>query len=480
MRGSAIVLIILMLNIVSNAQDWIEKDGIEYNCAVVRSILADYGDEPLMRQPALQGSVADYFEMKFPTCPDPVAETSTALAEIIETDDSELVVETPAQDSGDGCYPYADAIVTRDTTIKASYGFTKATVGQARVGDTFEVSGSKKYGAECWIATDAGWLFGNYVKASATTTLAGPSSSSGAITTNSQVKQESCFSYADAIVTRDTTLRLSPRVASPHDERARAGETFEVLGSTRSGKNCWVETVAGWLTDTFVKPSDPSTVADSQYRCYEGRRAYVTGTMNIRESSSANSPVVVKALAGESFSVTRSHQGDTWCWLKINKGWMADTSYVSHDIKDVLPPIMGDDWFKNRIVRAFEFLSNKSPRWFKYTVPKIQVILPDPDLESNARVIASTGKVTISSNFTMENGSDAAMIASTLIHEACHVHQWESGKRSLLGWDLEKDCYTLEANALSQIAPRHPDIEALRCWGKHYPITSLCNLDLDW
>ena len=50
MRGSVIVLIILMLNIVSNAQDWIEKDGIEYNCAVVLSILGDYGDESLTRQ----------------------------------------------------------------------------------------------------------------------------------------------------------------------------------------------------------------------------------------------------------------------------------------------------------------------------------------------------------------------------------------------------------------------------------------------
>ena len=166
MRGSVIVLIILMLNIVSNAQDWIEKDGIEYNCAVVLSILGDYGDESLTRQSGLQGSVEDYFEGEFPTCSHPIAELATAVPESIESEDEDHLDDTPAQDAGDGCYPYDDAIVTRHTTIKASYGFTKATVGQAKVGNTFEVTGSKRYGAKCWVTTNVGWLFGNYVNAS--------------------------------------------------------------------------------------------------------------------------------------------------------------------------------------------------------------------------------------------------------------------------------------------------------------------------
>ena len=71
MRGSVIVLIILMLNIVSNAQDWIEKDGIEYNCSVIRSIVDEFGDESLTRQPRSLQSVEYYLETVFPACQDP-------------------------------------------------------------------------------------------------------------------------------------------------------------------------------------------------------------------------------------------------------------------------------------------------------------------------------------------------------------------------------------------------------------------------
>ena len=428
MRGSVIVLIILMLNIVSNAQDWIEKDGIEYNCAVVLSILGDYGDESLTRQSGLQGSVEDYFEGEFPTCSHPIAELATAVPESIESEDEDHLDDTPAQDAGDGCYPYDDAIVTRHTTIKASYGFTKATVGQAKVGDTFEVTGSKRYGAECWVTTNVGWLFGNYVKASANATLSDLPDSSTDTTTDTLATQDICYPYADAIVTRDTTLRLSPSVASPHDDSARVGDTFKVFGSKHSGSNCWVETNSGWLIDTFVTPSVPSPALPSSSRCYEFRSAYVTGVMNIRESYTTASQVVRQAHSGDVYKVTGSHQGDTWCWLQISNGWMANTSYVSHDISHVLPPIRGEDWFKDKVVAALEFLSRKSARWFSYTAPKITMIEPDPDLSSAARVIASTGRVKIASDFYRNR--NAAELASTLVHEACHVHQWQDGKRS--------------------------------------------------
>ena len=78
---------------------------------------------------------------------------------------------------------------------------------------------------------------------------------------------------------------------------------------------------------------------------------------------------------------------------------MALTSYVSDDISDVLPPMRGQDWFTRKVVAAFEFLSRKSARWFSYTAPKITMIEPDPDLSSAARVIASTGRVKIASDF---------------------------------------------------------------------------------
>ena len=68
-----------------------------------------------------------------------------------------------------GCYSYDVAIITRDTTIKESYGFTQRTVGAASVGDTFAVIGSRQYVTRCWVHTSAGWLYGAYVSGAAST-----------------------------------------------------------------------------------------------------------------------------------------------------------------------------------------------------------------------------------------------------------------------------------------------------------------------
>ena len=477
MRRLGILVALFLVTGLGFGQDWAVANGVEYNCEAIRAILDEWGDEPLTRQSGSQVSVQGYFAEVLTTCPDPISVIPTEEAESIQTEDEGPIVDTSIQGAGDDCYPHDDAIVTRDTTVKTSYGFTQATVGLAKVGDTFEVIGSRKYVTGCWVATKDGWLFGGYVRATEADTLAVTQD----LETDAREAQETCYPYSDAIVTRDTTLRRnSYTVASPHDERARVGNTFDVLGSKQFLSNCWVETTAGWLIATAIKPSDPVLVADSPASCHQGRTAYLTGRMNIRRQATVASEKTGVAEAGQSFEVTEAHQGENWCWLKISKGWMADTKFVSYDIIDVLPPISGEDWFKDKIVRAFEFLSSKSTRWFNYTVPKIQAIRPDPDLETNARVIAPTGKVTVGTSFIRRIGRDFAMLASTLVHEACHVHQWESGKRSFLGWDLEKECYTLEATALSQISPRHPDVEALRCWGKHYPITSLCTLDWNW
>ena len=67
----------------------------------------------------------------------------------------------------------------------------------------------------------------------------------------------------------------------------------------------------------------------AQSGCYPHDTAYVVGNMNIRERATTDSPVVATAGAGDSFAVSESQQGDTWCWLSIGAGWMAKTSRVS-------------------------------------------------------------------------------------------------------------------------------------------------------
>lgn len=69
--------------------------------------------------------------------------------------------------------------------------------------------------------------------------------------------------------------------------------------------------------------------AAAQDGCYRYRVAQVSDTMNIRQSHGTGSPVVRRAVAGESFAVSSSTQGVTYCWLNIPDGWMAWTVRVS-------------------------------------------------------------------------------------------------------------------------------------------------------
>ena len=69
--------------------------------------------------------------------------------------------------------------------------------------------------------------------------------------------------------------------------------------------------------------------AAAQDQCYRHNVAYVSATMNVRQSNSINSQLLRKAVAGESFTVSSSAQGGTYCWLNISDGWMARTGRVS-------------------------------------------------------------------------------------------------------------------------------------------------------
>ncbi len=73
-------------------------------------------------------------------------------------------------------------------------------------------------------------------------------------------------------------------------------------------------------------PASPTPRSSS---CYSGEQAWVWGAMNVREGPSVSAAKVYVAEAGEYFRVLESRQGATYCWLRIDKGWMAQTAFVS-------------------------------------------------------------------------------------------------------------------------------------------------------
>ena len=241
-------------------------------------------------------------------------------------------------------------------------------------------------------------------------------------------------------------------------------------------------------TPTATQPTPTSTPSHTPTetpvpKCFPHDTAYLIGEMNIREKPTTNSKRVGATNRGEAYKVSDAYEGDDYCWLKTDKGWIAHISYVSHDISDILPRISGNVAYKNKVVRAFKYIHDRSTKWFDYTVPKIGEIVFAPDLgksdnqaDTNATMYVRQRKMELSERYM--RSVSTTELASTLIHEACHVHQWDRGDRYLVSFLAEPECYSIEADALSQLSPGHPDVPWLRCWAKHYPSTFLCKYEV--
>ncbi len=63
--------------------------------------------------------------------------------------------------------------------------------------------------------------------------------------------------------------------------------------------------------------------------CYRHSQAWVSGEMNIRQSPSTAARILGSTLVGEHYDVVASRQGEVYCWIDIQLGWIAVTDFVS-------------------------------------------------------------------------------------------------------------------------------------------------------
>ncbi|MXX82496.1 MAG: DUF1524 domain-containing protein [Chloroflexi bacterium] len=90
---------------------------------------------------------------------------------------------------------------------------------------------------------------------------------------------------------------------------------------------------------TVAKPiiratKTPKTVARATAEsaapaCYRHEQVWLTGRMNIRQRPSTSARILGNTAYGERYAVAGSRQGDAYCWLDIEPGWVAVTNLVS-------------------------------------------------------------------------------------------------------------------------------------------------------
>ena len=293
----------------------------------------------------------------------------------------------------------------------------------------------------------------------------------------------SCFPHETLYTTEPIEMKSSDSRFSATRGMTKVFQVYRVLEAKKDAwfsSSCWVRISGGWMlrrpTGSVIRPGQPaqqststSTTTSSNTTsstvssgCYTGSKAYITGSMNIRSGPSTSNGKVGSANSGESFTVSSSQRGGDYCWLRISKGWIAKTPRVrstkppayspSSTNTAGLPRIEGSNSFRTKAIRAWNYLRDKSSKWFSYAI------------SANFSVIregAGTGVWVNSRRMEVNNSGrygrrfeDPVALSSVFIHEACHIYQWNQGRHGSLGLrGRESECYGIQADAMSEYAP---------------------------
>lgn len=125
-----IIFIIVIVSTLTQAQNWVDQAGIQYNCEAINKIVAAYGNEDFQRSADMVSTtVADYFAFFFPVCPITV--------ETVSIEASDAVPETSGSDysfnsNDDGLQPVLGPI----TLSAGIHIFTATTDGYMIVSPT--------------------------------------------------------------------------------------------------------------------------------------------------------------------------------------------------------------------------------------------------------------------------------------------------------------------------------------------------------
>ncbi len=291
---------------------------------------------------------------------------------------------------------------------------------------------------------------------------------------------DSCFPHKTLYTTvsiefTDDNSRFSTEIG-----RTVRNKVYKVVRSERDwlfGSSCWIQTTRGWLlrrpSGSVIRPGEPKTTSTTRTtttssKCYSASKAYITGTMNMRAGASTNSKITKKAHAGDSFAIKNSVRKGDYCWIQTSGGlWMAKTGRVQ-STKPVVrtttnrttatttstcaaPPIHGSAELKKVVRNAYNALGS----WCGY----VQSANPSSIGETYigcGQMDGDRRQIKIGIRWSLFcQQDDAVRVASALVHEACHLHQYNSGVR--FWYDNihihEPPCYRKQIEFLRSVAP---------------------------
>ena len=185
------------------------------------------------------------------------------------------------------------------------------------------------------------------------------------------------------------------------------------------------------------------------------------------------------ATIGERFAVKASTMFEGFCWIQVADGWIRSKSVLpamppdpestpapketgldprlpkSTMPQSELPRIDGDFWFTLHIRSGLDYLWREAREWFWYVVDNVESIGPAPESQH------WSSADTLNKHVTIDEGvlRDGLQCASVMVHEACHMVQFDRGD-ILMSFDpdekrirRERECVRIQREAAWDIDP---------------------------
>ena len=228
----------------------------------------------------------------------------------------------------------------------------------------------------------------------------------------------------------------------------------------------WVAVVLIVLSAKMVISQERVTVEKG---CYPGTGVAVIWQTPIRFTSSYRSLPVARAEPSDQFVVIRSRLNEGICWIQTTIGWIDASKTMPAFVPTPTPEptpipmpeflilrITGDDQFVSEIRKGFAFLWKHSPYWYWYVVDSGILVIAPSIGHQDSRAYGFEKRIEIDEWYMQS----ITILASTLVHEACHLIQFQEGRWPYEGDVLgiiqaERECLALEVGMMTEIRPTH-------------------------
>ena len=325
-----------------------------------------------------------------------------------------------AQGSEEPCSSRETVYPVVKTAILDEASYAGVRVRYAAAGERLDIIGSKTFGPWCWLEVEDGWVIDN-ARALSSEPL-------NIATAATSASGRSCYRAEKAFVTGNMNIRSGASTSSSVVAKARAGDEFAVASSRRGVTWCWLKIGTGWLANT------------SRVRATEPAQPLATGSAAPVVSQSAN--INNCCFVNRQCLTEQEWIDGFWAYQRQECPVQASTEHVSqpaapHAIINSQGrriPIYGDDEFRLTIARGFYYLRDNLPQWWQYVS-----IIDDVKFntkEGNCAYACADWPYKSVMFGPHAYGKDASRIAASLIHETCHIYQWQEGRGDNYDWSI--------------------------------------------